>query len=309
MSRLTHSSAGFFRSLQMSSAGLFAFVEGGLDRPFVDRLLVRECAGRAVKHQVIAVKEIPGSAGGKATLLALFRQYRAEGKLSLNSFGKKMICLFFADKDSDDFSRRKLRSPHLIYTPTYDLESHLFSCGDLQRALADACGLSMHQAKALIPDQGAWLRDIASKWKAWTALCMISHSRDVNCGCTYNRRSAMNSDPLGCHDDGELEAFKTKLAASIDLSRTEFDSLFDRVERHLDNHLRSGNPMRYFKGKWLIHVLQSYLERSPRPADALINSAGEKVTAALVAQVGAGSGCRCCAPFAIGVHQFVAELA
>ena len=229
MSRLVHSTGGFFRSLQMSSVRFFAFVEGGLDRPFFDRMLEKELVDKSVRHQVVAVKEIPGFAGGKATLLGLFRKYRAEGKLLCNAFGKTMICVFFADKDSDDHSRRRLRSPHLIYTQTYDLEAHLFSCGDLQRALADACGLTMQQAKALIPDQNVWLTEIGRKWKAWTALCMISHSKNVNCGCTYARASAINSNPLAYPDATQLELFKNRLAAAIGLSRTDFDNLYFRL--------------------------------------------------------------------------------
>ncbi len=308
MSRLIHSSAGFYRSLQMSSAQFFAFVEGGLDRPFFDRVLERELTDKQIKHQVVAVKEIPGFAGGKIALLGLFKRYRAEGKLGSNAFGKKMICAFFADKDSDDYSRRQLRSPNLIYTQTYDLESHLFSCGDLQRALADSCGMTMQQARVLIPDQDTWLSEIAMKWKSWTALCMISHSKNVNCGCTYDRHSAVNLHPFADPDPSELERFKLSLANAIHMSRVDFDSLFSRVERKLDGLLTSGMPLRYFKGKWLLNILQKHLECSTRPADALINSAGEKVIAALVAQVGSNGRCDCCSPFSAGVTGLVAAL-
>lgn len=308
MTRLTHSSGGFARSLQMSSASFFAFVEGGLDRPFFDRLIAAACAARGIKHQVIAVREIPGSAGGKIALLALFREYRRTGKLLSTAFGKTMVCAFFADKDSDDFSRSQLRSPHLFYTQTYDLEAHLFKCGDLQRALADACGLTLQQAKLLIPDQSAWLLDVATKWRDWTVLCLISQTKRVNCGCTYDRASAVNANLLGPPDAGAVESFKVRLCASLAISRHDFDLLFREVERRLNATLNSGQPLRYFKGKWLLHVLQRMLESAAKPADALINSAGDKVTTALLSQVASNPGCQCCAPFSPGLAKLVLQV-
>jgi len=308
MSRLTHSSGGFARSLQMSSARFFAFVEGGLDRPFFDRLIAGVCGPRAIKHQVIAVREIPGSAGGKIALLSLFRQFRSSGRLLSTAFGKAMVCAFFADKDTDDFSRTQLRSAHLFYTKTYDLEAHLFSCGDLQRALADSCGLTLQQAKAIIPSQNGWLVDVATKWKDWTILCLISQTKRVNCGCTYDRASAVNINPLGPTDVAALESFKSKLSPLLGLSRHDFDSLFLKVERRLTVALNSGQPLRYFKGKWLLHVLQRQLETSNRPADSVVNSAGDKVTTALLSQVANHAGCTCCAPFAPGLAGLIAHV-
>ena len=73
MTRLTHSSGGFVRSLQMSSARIFAFVEGRLDRPFFDRLLSQVCNPVAIAYKVFAMKELPGGTGGKSALLATFR--------------------------------------------------------------------------------------------------------------------------------------------------------------------------------------------------------------------------------------------
>lgn len=309
MSRLTHSSGGFARSLQMSSARFFAFVEGGLDRPFFDRLIAGVCGPHSVRHQVIAVREIPGSAGGKIALISLFREFRSGGKLLTTAFGKSMVCAFFADKDTDDFSRTQLRSDHLFYTSTYDLEAHLFSCGDLQRAVADSCGITLQQAKTLIPSQNGWLVDVATNWKDWTVLCLISQTRRVNCGCTYDRASAVNINPLGQPDAIALESFKGKLATSLGISRNDFDKLFVRVERRVTAALRGGHPLRYFKGKWLLHVLQRHLEASQRPVDAVVNSAGEKVITALLSQVANHAGCQCCAPFAPGLGALAARVA
>lgn len=292
----------------MSSAQFFAFVEGSLDRPFFDRLASQACSARGLRHQVIAMREVPGSAGGKIALLMLFRAFRAGGHLLQTAFGKRMVCAFFADKDCDDFCRRQLRSPHLLYTETYDLEAHLFSCADLHRALADACGMTLQQARQVIPDQRAWLSGVAANWKAWTALCLISQLKHVNCGCTFERLSAVNPRPFHPPDNAAVEAFKYQLSTALALSRVDFDKLFATAERRIDAALNNGEPMKYFKGKWLLHLLQKHLEMVPKPPDTAANSAGDKVAAALVAQVAANPSCTCCAPFTTAVQSLVAQI-
>jgi hypothetical protein len=106
-----------------------------------------------------------------------------------------------------------------------------------------------------------------------------------------------------------LESFKTQLTRTLAISRSTFDKLFADTEKRLNAALRSGQPLRYFKGKWLVHVLQRHLETAQKPPDALTNSAGDKVSAALLAQVGNHPNCRCCAPFTSGINVLVGHLA
>lgn len=305
MSRLTHSAGGFLRSLQMSSAGFFAFVEGGIDRTFYERLLSISIDAAIIKYQVIAVREIPGSAGGKIALLQLFKLLRQRRQLSAVAFGKRMICAFFADKDGDDALGKKLRSPHLFYTSTYDLEGHLYNCGDLRRALADACGLTFQQASELILEQSAWLKLMVQNWKGWIILCLISQFKKVNCGCTYDRISDVNPNPLAGPDNARLEFYKSALIHATKISTEEFDALYLRFEKIVDSKIKKGNPLAYFKGKWLGHLLQKHIEGMPRVPDAATNSAGEKVVVALIAQVAVGDGCRCCSPYREDIKKLV----
>lgn len=308
MSRLTHSSSGFLRSLQVSSAQFFAFVEGGIDRPFFERIVMQICEPLNLRHQVIAVREVSGSAGGKTALLKLFSELRKKRLLTSAPFGKKMALTFFVDKDCDDFCRRKLRSPHLFYSDTYDIESHLFSCGNLQRALADACGLTLQQAQQTIPNQQAWLGAIASHWKAWIALCLITNSKHLNCGCTYDRVSQINPQPFAAPEQAALQAYKLQISQAAGLSHAALEKLFVSTCNRIEATLAAGQPMRYFKGKWLLHALQKYLETIPRTPDALINGAGEKVRTALLAQVATRQDCRCCAPYSVGIASIAAQL-
>lgn len=297
MSRLVHSQGGFIRSLQMSSARIFAFVEGRLDRTFYDRLIPRAIPADSVRHQVIAMKEMPAGTGGKPALLATFREFRSRGMLRMTAFGKTMVCVFFADKDSDDFCRKQLRSPHLLYTPSYDLEAHLYTCADLHRALADSCGLTFSQAEALIPDPKAWLLQSAQAWREWIALCLISQLKAVNCGCTFDRISQVNPDPFAPPDLAQVASFKTLLSQRMGVSAVEVDRLFLGAVRRVDASIASGNPMRYFKGKWLNHLVQRYLESKERPPDANVSGVGERLWSTLVGQVASSPSCQCCAPY------------
>lgn len=308
MTRLTHSSGGFVRSLQMSSARVFAFVEGRLDRPFFDRLLSQVCNSTAIGYRVFAMKELPGGTGGKSSLISTFQSFRKNGLLACTAFGKSMICMFLADKDSDDFTRKQLRSPHLLYSPTYDLEGHLFSCGDLTRALADASGITTDQARALVPDPSAWLQSAAIHWKDWIALCLVSQSRGVNCGCTYDRTSQVNPDPLAPPDSTQVAAFKSRLAAMLAISQNDLEAEFVTASRRVDRSISDGQPLRFFKGKWLNHLIQRHLESKPRIPDALISGIGERIGVSLLAQVALHSNCTCCAAYLPQIKLLVARV-
>jgi hypothetical protein len=308
MTRLTHSRGGFIRSLQMSSARVFAFVEGRLDRPFFDRLLSKICNPAAIGFQVIAMKELPGGTGGKSTLIQTFNDFGETGCLAHTAFGKTMTCVFLADKDSDDFTGKQLSSPHLLYSPTYDLEGHLFSCGDLTRALADASGITMEQSKLLVPDASNWIGGIVNHWRDWIALCLVSQSKGVNCGCTYDRISQVNPDPLAPPDAGQVAVYKSRLASALAINENDLEAEFSAACQQIDRSIADGRPLRYFKGKWLSHLIQRYLESRPRIADALVSGVGERIGVSLLAQVAVHANCCCCAAYAPGIQNLIAHL-
>ncbi|HEX3896403.1 MAG TPA: hypothetical protein VHW73_09340, partial [Rudaea sp.] len=277
MNRLTHSLQGFIRSLQISSTRLFAFVEGGIDRPFFDRLLFHACDQSKIAYQITAIKEVSGSAGGKPALLNLFREFRRKGLLVTNAFGKAMACMFFPDKDGDDFTRRRVRSAHVVYSPTYDIEGHLYCCANMHRALADSCRITLAQAKVLIPNGDAWLYSVVDLWKEWIALCLISQKHGVNCGCTFDRVSDVNPDHLAPAEPTLITAYKNSLSTILGVTFQDLDRQFLRALQKVQNSLNDGVPLKYFKGKWLGHLMQLHLQRQPRIPDSNINSIGTRL--------------------------------
>lgn len=308
MNRLVHSDRGFIRSLQLSSAKVIAFVEGGLDRSFFDRLLSRVLLPPGVRHQVFAMRELPAGTGGKLALLATFRDFRKRGMLRMTAFGKSMVCVFFADKDSDDFCRKQLRSPHLFYTSTYDLEGHLYTCANFHRALADSCGLTVTQANALFPDPMSWMLQITQAWREWIALCLLSQLKGINCGCTFDRVSAVNPDPFAPPDASLVTRFKARLTERLGLTSAETEKLFAGAVRCIDASIASGEPLRYLKGKWLSHLVQRHLESKPRPSDANFSGVGDKILSTMIAQVAQGYLCKCCSPYEARLSILSADL-
>jgi hypothetical protein len=307
MSRLTHTDAGFLRSLQISKARLFIFTEGGLDRPFMERVVNFVFPARIWEHRVIAIKEFPSAAGGKPALLALFKVLRQKRKLSFTAFGKPMVCVVLADKDIDDVSRTRLRSPHLLYTQTYDIEGILFHCGDLLTALADTCLITRSQAMTLVGTTTTWLTNYVNAWKDWTCLAMLSHLHGVNVGCGYKSTSTINPKLIHPTDPVKLAQLISALQAKLGMTADQFNAHYARIEKRFQSSLAS-EPLRYFKGKWLQALLQKHLEARARIPDSNIPGAGDRVMSALVAQVGMQPDCQCCSPYAAALQPLCSHL-
>jgi hypothetical protein len=292
MSRLIFSSRAFLRSIQMSKAQIFGFVEGGLDRPFVERMLGLASKG-AYDYRVCAIKELPGGTGGKQALIGWFKHFRRKGVLGGNAWGKKYAMAFFADKDADDFIQKRLRSKHFIYSETYDIEGHLFRCGDLVRALADAAGLTVEQARGIIYSPEAWLSAVARKWADWIVMCLFSQFYKINVGCTFDRFSVVNPNPLEGPDPVAVKDMKDILFSRMTISRIDFDRRYDACLRKILKSIESNEPLRYFKGKWLKSILQTQCESGQPIPDALFNGIGEKILSVLIGQVASREPCKC----------------
>lgn len=293
MTRLTHTESGWLRAMQISSAQVFAFVEGGLDRPFVERL-IRLFAQSDTKFKVIAIKEIHDGTGGKMALLKHFRLLKKKGLLLATKWGKTFLSLFFLDKDADDVLNRKIKSSHVAYTPAYDLEGSLFACGDLSQALADACWITQEQSIALTGDVNKLLSDVSTHWSDWITLCLISQYKRKNIGCTFERISVLNTAPLQPPDASLLEQWKSNLRSTLGCTDVNFEKLYLKFYRVVIQSINVGEPLRYFNGKWLKFVLQKLLESAPKIPDANINSATERALTVLVSHVASHSQCQCC---------------
>lgn len=294
MRRLLHSSGGMLRSTQISKSQIFAFVEGGLDRPFIEKILFK-IVPDITKFRVIAIKEITkNELGGKIAVLNHFKSLRRSNGLNSTAWGKKFINLFFLDKDVDDALNKKIRSPHVAYTSTYDVEGLLFFYGDIIRAISDACLITTAQASNLIGNSNQWIKEIVYNWSDWITLCMISQYKKKNLGCTFDQKvSKININPLAPPNAIALQEFKQKLHASLEITNNEFDLLYSKFYKKVTQSIKEDNPFKYFKGKWLAHLIQKQCEMQPRIPDSNMNGIGDRAISILVSQVASNDECTC----------------
>jgi hypothetical protein len=306
MSRLVHSVSGSIRSMQISKKRMFLFVEGALDRTFYDQLLRSQHFGVTDDYEIRAAKELPGNTGGKPALMKHFRTLKQRDELAGERFGKRYTSAFIFDKDIDDLSRKKLRSPHAIYTSTYDLEGHLITCGDLVQAISIAAGITYHQALAVTGRSDAFLTKIAGTWVDWIALCILSQLNSIAVGCTFDRPSPINPGGLGATDLVERDRFIAKLAKELNISTDEASKKFRYYVEIVNRKIARKEPLRYFKGKWIRTILQEYMAPLLTIPGATVNGLGDKVLTVLVAQIAQNEACKCCFPF-YGSLQALAE--
>jgi len=293
--------------MQISSAQIFAFVEGGLDRPFAERVLNLFVAS-PTKIRVVAIKETPGGTGGKPALLDHFRRLRRKGHLLATAWGKPFVSLFFLDKDADDALGKLIRSPHVAYTTNYDLESSLVSCGNLTQAVSDACHVTTAQAEGLLGNATELLHELSRNWADWITLCLISQYKKQNFGCTFDRISAININPLAPPDANELSIWKGKIRTQLGMTDGEFNKLYARFRRLVDTAAAEGHPLKYFKGKWLKHVLQRRVESQPRIPDASIGGLADRILSVLVSHVANSPNCQCCQHYSVFVNNAISML-
>ena len=203
--RLLHSAEGFWKLLQISTAQVFGFVEGPTDSPFYDLICAQACGKRQVLYRVRTAVELPGTTGGKPGLLNYFEHLRDTKRLRTSFMGKKMVIVFFLDKDVEDLSRRKRRSKHLIYTQWYDAENHIVENCNLIRAATVAAGLDQQTLEPFMNDSMAWRQSAADRWKDWIKLCLFARLQGLNCDCSFGSLSRVNTPSHGSVDSSEVE--------------------------------------------------------------------------------------------------------
>lgn len=281
--------------LQMSNSQVFAFVEGGLDRNFYDRLLEKRCEND-LHYEVYAAKELPGATGGKKPLISFHETLRKNQRLENVWFGKKYICLFFVDKDIDEVTGDLVESAHFLYTDTYDLEGHLLSCGDLSRAIADAAHLTYKQSSAAIGNSKRFIIDQTEDWGDWLVVCILSQIYKVNFGCSYERALPVDKKKEFTldHQDSKLKIIQQRIIDEVGISSQAYQNKYEEIKRMVEDEKGNGNILKYFKGKWFKPIFQKFAKDSLNIDDANTDGLFENVLRTLVCQIAADKGCACC---------------
>lgn len=250
MSRLTHSFAGFRRSMQLSSAILFAFVEGKSDRSFYSQFCDRVGFNTTIPYVVVLSQELTGTSRGKQALVEFFEYLDSSGSLFQNLQGKKSLAVFYLDKDVDDLTARIRNSQYIVYTEYYELENYLFIHGDIARAAAIAAELDLVTIRAVIGEYEPWRRRCAVLWKEWVVLCAYAQVHRLRSVVNYGVHSFINPGIAGPVDSNLLAQYQEIVFQVSGLSNDDFNISMKTLAAEVEALYRAGNYDRVFKGKW-----------------------------------------------------------
>ncbi len=237
--------------MQMSTPGLYIFVEGFKDRYIYSEIVSAECEHRPVPYEVVAADELSGGGGGKTVLVEFFNYLARNDSLVDNFKGKKTSSAFFMDKDVDDVLGTIIRSAHVVYTRDYEIENCLFVHGDLPRAAAAAACLDVVSVRDGFRDYHAWRKNAAEGWKDWTKLCLFARILDVGEGPYYGRNvSAINNTVCGPVEANKFLEHRDHLLARSGKQARQAKVLFDKTCAMVERIYARGQHDKVFRGKW-----------------------------------------------------------
>lgn len=262
--RLIHSSSGYLRSMQMTSARLLAFVEGEeFDRYFYSGI----CQTITANYQIRRVQEVPNfdgknksAAGGKKALISFFEHLKQKSKLFINDNEQKQISIFFLDKDVDDILGKIIISPHIIYTKYYCIENHIIAHGDLNKAATIIASYDMQYQ--IIGNNIQWRQEVAKRWKEWVILCIFSIKYQLSCECTYKTLPNRNK-PLYTSLSKDIYLFYeniVKEAIYSQMTEEDFKNALDHIREKVNELYATGKHDFVFKGKWYAGFLEATIE-------------------------------------------------
>ncbi|UJR85255.1 hypothetical protein [Sandaracinus amylolyticus] len=261
--RLAHSAGGFIRSIQMSSEDVVLLVEGVGDRAFYSGV-AREALPN-VLTRVVTTAELQGftKASGKPALIDTFKQLKKSGVLKTSlAGGPTKTFVVILDKDIDDRRRRKLRSPHVVYTVHYNVENHIFEAADVAKAVSCACSLDLEAVASALGHQEQWRRSIGRDWAEWTAYCYAVHRNSVGVQ-GYGRDKSMFHPRAGDPIDSATQQTIVSHATLIDAN---FPRYLRTARRVIAEVLARDAHDLVFNGKWYVPWLAHLADRAANGA-------------------------------------------
>ncbi len=257
------------RQMQISSTEFFVYVEGSNTDGYVHG---NNCdialTPMKVRFEVVPAGQLPGGGGGKTRLKEFFEELQRSGSLVSTFQGKTTVVAFFMDKDIDDAIGTLISSDHILYTDFYDVENHVFSEGDVARAVASACSLSPNWCRDTFGEAGLWQANAARNWVDWVKLCYSSKTSNAATEANYGRLSPVNNPLYAVADSNTLAKLERKLHKSIREKSKGSCHEWVNSREEVDRLYKSGNWDVVFKGKWYAHILAAEIvARSPYSFD------------------------------------------
>lgn len=264
MSRISYTTRGFLRRVQMSRDSIFLIVEGrNHDRIFYDRICHSSEVLRSAGYQIWLSEQASDGHGGKQAMLKMFDYCRRSSNLAFQnqtSVTGRTALIFCLDRDGDHVSGGMKRSPHVVYTRSADVENEIFTEGRDVDALATALSLDKAAAESLLTRIGDWRNILSTLLRSWIELCALAQKLSAHVGgIGWASNSAVN----GSSNFDEIDAVAVAKQRSKILAKSQFDadSSLERerqVLKRIDREYRLGRGWELVKGKWV----PRFLERS-----------------------------------------------
>ena len=240
----------------MARASVVAVVEGVDDHLFYDNLLKQyfQARGSDRSVQIRTPREVAADADGKSALVKIFKFFRARSRLASSSGNKRL--LFFADKDYDGISRRKLRNKHFIYSPGVSFENCLYECGNLGESI-DALLSRRVDKVAFLPvtDFPRWKVICANYWIDWIIYCVAAEVSGV---APRKNRGGSSSIHQGYPPElkqGEPAALQGEFALALgDVAKAA--KYWTNASHTVQTAISSGQVDKVFCGKWFPFFLK-----------------------------------------------------
>lgn len=251
MARLHYSTSAFGRALLMSSVAAYVFVEGDLDKAFVDRMMSNDASWQKVPVLLRLARELdPALGDGKLALLQLHTKLRQQKRLEVG--GRKRF-LFFLDKDIDDTLRIKRRCNHIVYTDFYNIENYIFRYSRLQRAAADA---AYQQTASLVflSDPVAWTKDASRVWASWVGFSLAVRKNKQSLP-NFGHVSMFHNKTTLVFEPQKQSEFQKLLAGKLGIPIVDVERICGVEERRFLNAIRHDRHDQYWNGKWYSHIL------------------------------------------------------
>jgi len=257
--RLTFSRAGYLRRIAMSyKIKLFVIVEGKEhDRYFLDRLCRSSNHIGEEEYEIALIGQISDrrgvGSGGKAAVLAFYDYCRRAHKLVQQNSGGRRSVGFFVDRDTQQATGGKRRSPHVIYTTSADVEAQIFANSNEIEAIAACASLDIVTARNLVSHIGDWRRDLADCWRPWIEECYVAEAVRARCWVGFGHASSRIHTGAKCRslDAAALANARKSVADSSILGKAEYLSRRNKVLLKLDLIYSTGRQSTLLKGKWL----------------------------------------------------------
>jgi hypothetical protein len=253
-SRLRHTPTGRTGSRKITQFRLNVYVEGRRVDAYVYGRICETVFGHEVPkpYRLIRADEI-AQGGGKTVVKAEYQRLLTAGLLS----SKASTTLFLLDKDLDDIENKLIKSPHVQYTPTYDLEGLVFKNGDLADAVAAALSMDRVHVRSVLGSSSTWCDQASSKWREWVVLCLIARQLPRMTAVNYKNVSTVNNPLHDNHKPALSKIAQKTLAAASGLTPQQFSIIRRNVRRRILRCAKRGRLDRFFKGKWYANILDS----------------------------------------------------